>query len=124
MNTATWIVVGLWVLIIGTAVTVAIVSRWARRDFTEKFEVKQAEARWENSNAAAKARGCPCGQPATFVRRLNGNVGSVPVEVWSCREHINVNGWVKQAGEEHYSPSADFDDRIQEWQVHAPREEA
>jgi hypothetical protein len=54
-----------------------------------------ASRRWRRINEELRAAGCPCGRPATHVRRsVAGYAGSVPPEIWSCEEHINVNGWL------------------------------
>lgn len=56
-------------------------------------EVREAEDRWRAHNAARRAAGCPCGAPASRVRYLGGNIGAVPVEVWSCDVHCGASGW-------------------------------
>lgn len=53
----------------------------------------EAERRWRANNAAAKARGCPCGAPATTARCHHGTVGRVPHETWTCGAHADVDGW-------------------------------
>lgn len=59
----------------------------------ERREVRAVEGRWRRINAEKRAAGCRCGSPATEVRYLHGNVGSVPVEVWTCAEHVGVSAW-------------------------------
>lgn len=63
-----------------------------RRTYEER-EAPAASNRWATINAEARATGCKCGQPATHVRRLPYVIGSVPAEIWTCEEHINVNSW-------------------------------
>lgn len=64
--------------------------------------VAEAEARWRKTNEAkrreAREQGCPCGAPATHVRRVPGAVGSVAPEFWTCAEHVNVNTWISAVG--------------------------
>ena len=55
--------------------------------------VRAAEHRWTAHNAAARTAGCPCGQPATEVRYDHRNLGSVPVETWTCVEHVGAEMW-------------------------------
>lgn len=55
--------------------------------------VREAEKRWTAHNTAARAAGCPCGQPATEVRHDHRNVGNVPVETWTCTEHVGAEMW-------------------------------
>lgn len=56
-------------------------------------EEAQASRRWTENNARAKAAGCHCGKPATRVRLDHRNVGWVPVETWTCDEHVGVEAW-------------------------------
>lgn len=54
---------------------------------------QQASRRWTARNAAALVAGCKCGQPATHVELDHSNMGSAPVERWTCDAHIVVNQW-------------------------------
>lgn len=54
---------------------------------------EQASRRWAKRNAEMKAAGCRCGQPATEVRFNHDNTGTVPVEYWTCVDHVGVNAW-------------------------------
>ena len=42
--------------------------------------------RWQRVNAASKAQGCPCGQPAEVAITYPVS-GPVPYEWWTCMEH-------------------------------------
>jgi len=55
--------------------------------------VREAEERWRVRNAEKKAEGCPCGAEATVVEYDHSNVGSVPVETWTCEAHTGVASW-------------------------------
>ncbi len=57
-----------------------------------------AELRFTAGNRAKRAAGCLCGKPATDVRYFDGNVGSVPVEFWTCAEHVGVSAWMGVRG--------------------------
>lgn len=59
----------------------------------ERREVRAAEARWRAINARKRAEGCLCGRPATEVRYDDRNTGSVPVEYWTCSEHVGASAW-------------------------------
>lgn len=59
--------------------------------------------RWARRNAERKAAGCRCGRPATHVAYNYSNVGEVPVEFWTCAEHVGVNVWV--LGSDGWAPS-------------------
>ena len=61
---------------------------WVRLSADEK-----ASRRWAANNAAAKARGCPCGRPAAHVEVDQSNAGWVPVETWTCDEHAGAVSW-------------------------------
>lgn len=97
-------IVGTVCLILGILISAAGSFLWSkkgRRDGrTDK--IRKSEARWIDYNMKARAEGCPCGRPATCVRMSGGNVGSVPVEVWSCDEHFNVSEWSRDGGEGHW----------------------
>lgn len=72
-----------------------------RPESFEEYEarrVREAEERWRVRNEEKRAEGCPCGQPATEVRYDHRNVGSVPVETWSCAEHVGVTSWAGAGG--------------------------
>jgi hypothetical protein len=56
---------------------------------------RMAEARWRARNEATRARGCRCGKPATICLTADQNVGSVPVEFWTCADHVGVNVWLQ-----------------------------
>lgn len=58
-------------------------------------QTRMAEARWRARNAAVRVRGCRCGKPATVCRTHFWNVGDVPVEFWTCAEHVGVNVWLQ-----------------------------
>lgn len=64
---------------------------------TVPFDQQEAHAaaadRWRQLNKAARARGCPCGAPATEVRLDPGTVGGVPMETWTCGRHAGVEAW-------------------------------
>lgn len=75
-----------------------------------------AANRWERTNAETKSAGCPCGKPATHVRRYGGTVGGTPCEVWSCWEHRNVNQWSRPA-DGPWVPAADVTPEVERWRV-------
>lgn len=68
-----------------TTSTLARIGRYLRMTPTER--------RWTKTNAAAKNRGCPCGKPAEVATTNNQNIGRVPVEFWTCREHRGASLW-------------------------------
>ncbi|WP_341719850.1 hypothetical protein QQG74_09190 [Micromonospora sp. FIMYZ51] len=81
-------------LALGWVLFLAIRPAWdATRPIPPVNETLQAERRWRAHNAAARAAGCPCGQPATEVRYDNRNTGSVPVETWTCADHVGAEMW-------------------------------
>lgn len=59
-------------------------------------EEEQASLRWAARNAEAFAAGCKCGRPATRVRLDHRVLGHVPVEYWTCDEHINTESWTRR----------------------------
>lgn len=50
------------------------------------LRVRLAERRWRRNNAAARARGCPCGGPAEVVKEDHDTVGDIPHQWWTCRD--------------------------------------
>ncbi len=56
-------------------------------------DVRDSERRWREHNTSARNAGCPCGQPATEVRRDPWVMGSVPCETWTCADHADVGAW-------------------------------
>jgi hypothetical protein len=64
----------------------------------ERAEYKAASARWAERNQRAREAGCRCGRPATEVRYDHRNIGSVPVEFWTCTDHVDVEQWRSQDG--------------------------
>ena len=78
-------------------------------------EYEAAADRGRAHNAAAKAAGCKCGRPATKVRRVFGTVGGVPCEIWSCDEHVNVNGWTRSGEDGAYVPGGDYTEADLRW---------
>lgn len=56
-------------------------------------EEAKASARWTRNNAKAYAAGCPCGRPAARVAIDYSSVGWVPIETWTCTEHVGAAGW-------------------------------
>jgi len=77
-------------------------------------ETRAAERRFRASNQAAEVRGCRCGQPATHIRYGYGQVGRVPFEIYSCAEHVNVNGWHSSDGV-CWTPTDDYDQAALAW---------
>ncbi len=69
-----------------------LLDRLLGTDSAESRE-RAAEARWTENNRRAREAGCHCGRPATEVRYDHRNVGRVPVEFWSCSEHVGVEMW-------------------------------
>lgn len=63
------------------------------RKAEQRWDERAAERRWRQRNAEKRAAGCQCGAPATEVRYDYRNVGSVPVEFWTCAEHVGVASW-------------------------------
>lgn len=55
-------------------------------------QTRQAEWRWHYNNAAAKAKGCPCGKPAEVAQRMPV-VGTVPYEWWTCSGCAGADGF-------------------------------
>lgn len=76
-------------------------------------EDMQATQRWREHNRLARQAGCMCGRPATEVRYDHRNRGGVPVEFWSCDEHVGVNSWVKLNNGPGYIPAND--ERTEFW---------
>jgi hypothetical protein len=70
--------------------------------------------RWRQINAAQRASGCMCGQPATHVRYSHGTVGVVRSETWSCSSHVNVNSWSRSA-DGTWTPSGDYSESALAW---------
>lgn len=62
----------------------------------EARRIRESEARWRAINDQKCAEGCKCGAPATEVRYNHENVGSVPVEHWTCAEHVGASMWSKE----------------------------
>jgi hypothetical protein len=83
--------------------------------FAGRRRRRAAERRWRRHNQQARAAGCRCGRPATRVRRIRV-AGEVPSEIWTCAEHVQVNGWIMEPGQPP-QPGALFDDSILPWQV-------
>ncbi|MFG1846853.1 hypothetical protein [Micromonospora carbonacea] len=101
-----WIIYG--GLVLAALLAVAAVAIWAhnfatvwgdirsqpdRRAAARDREHREAEQRWHAINAAARAAGCLCGQPATHVARMPTGFGNCVHEVWTCAEHVGVNEW-------------------------------
>lgn len=59
-------------------------------------EHEKASRRWAAINAQHRADGCQCGKPATEVRYDRDNSGSVPVEFWTCADHVDVRSWTSE----------------------------
>lgn len=59
----------------------------------DRETVAAAEARWTANNQQKREAGCLCGRPATEVRYMPGNTGSVVAESWTCADHVGVNSW-------------------------------
>lgn len=59
----------------------------------ERQETEAAERRWRETNRRKREAGCRCGAPATDVKYHHGNIGSVPVEFWTCAQHVGVSSW-------------------------------
>lgn len=55
-------------------------------------EKRSAEMRWTQHNRQSRARGCPCGKPAT-VHRDYPVTGRVPYQSWTCDEHAGADGF-------------------------------
>jgi hypothetical protein len=66
----------------------------ASNDYANPGSVRMAERRWRQVNAEKRAAGCPCGKPSEVVQYDHRNLGSVPVETWTCAEHVDVYGWM------------------------------
>ncbi|WBB94115.1 hypothetical protein [Verrucosispora sp. WMMC514] len=92
--TITWVTVLLLVLGVAAPLGWHLMRRSGSEPQPSSSEVAAAERRWRALNAAARAAGCRCGQPATEVRYDTRNVGSVPVETWTCTEHVGAEMWV------------------------------
>lgn len=71
----------------------AIISVLFGRRAEQRYEVRAAEQRWRARNREKRAAGCQCGAPATHVEYDHRNVGSIPVEFWTCAEHVGVAMW-------------------------------
>jgi hypothetical protein len=56
-------------------------------------EYDKATLRWAKTNRQRREAGCPCGRDATEVRHDHDNNGDVPVETWTCWEHVNAAAW-------------------------------
>jgi hypothetical protein len=69
------------------------VTTWPEYAGAPAPDVRAVEARWLRRNAEARVAGCRCGRPAQVVTYQRGNVGRVPVEVWTCAEHQGAAGW-------------------------------
>ena len=85
------------------------------RSAEQRWDARAAERRWRRINEAKRAEGCPCGKPATHVRLCAGAVGSVPPEIWSCDEHVNVNGWAYSTRDPQRRPCAEFTTEALRW---------
>lgn len=69
----------------------AFAGLWLYRQWDDSD--RAAGRRWKAINRAKRAAGCPCGRPATEVRYDHSNTGPVPVETWTCDEHVGASGW-------------------------------
>jgi hypothetical protein len=80
-------------LLAAVPVFLLTVATWPEYAGAPSPDVRAAEERWLRVNAAAQAAGCGCGRPSQVVTYHRGNVGRVPVEVWTCAEHQGAAGW-------------------------------
>lgn len=64
----------------------------------QRYDVRAAERRWRARNREKREAGCQCGAPATHVEYDHRNVGSVPVESWTCAEHVGAASWSQTDG--------------------------
>lgn len=93
-----------------------------RGPYPDSIDIREAEERWKKINQRSLDEGCRCGRPATHVRRVKV-VGRVPAEIWTCEEHVNVNGWSRMPNSDHYEPFCNYAPWDDEWLIHAPRRE-
>lgn len=64
-----------------------------RGETFQEHEFRMASERWRRGNLAKKEAGCQCGFPSTQVTFDYRNKGSVPVEFWTCDDHVGVSSW-------------------------------
>lgn len=75
----------------------------------QKDEYDLARERWIEHNERAREEGCRCGRPGEYARAMYGTIGGIPALIYSCAEHVNVNGW-SRSGDGPWVPSGDFDE--------------